>query len=109
MSNKKANLTIREAAREFDKSEVRIRRMIKEDRVEAQLVEVQQGEHTFQRYEITRASLEKYENEKGRKADGKKAYIFRATPEQLAKLQKLAKDNEIAVTFEPRYQPKKKS
>lgn len=104
--SKKQALTIREAAREFDKSEVRIRRMIKEDRVEAQLVEVQQGDHTFQRYEITRASLEKYENEKGRKADGKKAYIVRLSSEELAALEAYAAEQELEIEFEARYQPK---
>ncbi len=103
---KKQVLTIREAAKEFDKSEVRIRRMVKEDRVEAKLVEIKRGEGSYQRYEITRASLEAYEASKGRRADGKRAYIFRADNAQFAKISALCAELEVEV--EARYQPKKK-
>jgi hypothetical protein len=97
-------LTLREAAAYLNVTPFRMRRLLIEDpRVTG--VKVEEG-HIKEKWYVPQSELDSYILQKGRKKDGRKAYLVRLAPEQVTKMEKYCKTNKIP--FEPRYIPKKK-
>lgn len=96
------NLSLKEAAVYLGIGDFRMRKILTGGLVEATKVK----EGNFDKWYVSETELDKYKASRGKTKDGRKTYKFRASDEELVKIETFLKELEIEVT--PQYQPKPK-
>jgi hypothetical protein len=101
-----SRLTLKQAAAYLGIGEFRMRNILKDGLAKGEMVEIPRGKGSYERWEVTKSELDKYAAKRGARKDGKKAYVFRGTPEQVAAIEAFAKEQKFDIEIEPRYKSK---
>ena len=106
MAEKAVTYGIKTAAQKLGLSEVYIRRMIQQGKI--QTTKVQVGDSEVWKHEISEATLTAWRNSAGThtvRQDGRNKFVMYATPEELTALQALATEAKIGAVIEKANKP----